>query len=156
MNDKELATSNSRLLQLADHLLNGKLGHATFDFAYYNLDKSGFNSGPTNICRTNGCAIGEMPIIWPRRFKFWSNGVIPYREGMPTTREFLGLVNQDYEVLFMPRSIPTHEGFGLPSWATKEEVAEQIKKFVQLRMEQRAKEQGQAHSPQAEFPPLGE
>lgn len=50
------------LRELAQHLLKGKLGHEKFDFATFN---EGFNG-----CGTNGCAIGECPVLWPEIWCF--------------------------------------------------------------------------------------
>lgn len=51
------------LRQLADHLLNGKLGHNIFSFTT-------FNNTEQNICGTVGCAAGECPIVWPDKWRF--------------------------------------------------------------------------------------
>ena len=51
------------LLELARHLDDGKLGHKIFDFAQY-------NSGNQAKCGTAGCAIGELPILYPDKWKF--------------------------------------------------------------------------------------
>lgn len=53
------------LLQLAEHLEKGQLGHQTFDFTT-------LNDGPfhTDGCGTTGCALGELPILFHDDWKF--------------------------------------------------------------------------------------
>lgn len=68
-----------RLRQLADHLLNGKLGHQIFNFAFYN-DRF------INKCGTSGCAIGECPIVFPDDW-IWTE------DGDPVTHENQGSVD---------------------------------------------------------------
>jgi hypothetical protein len=56
------------LRQLAEHLLHGKLGHEKFDFSRFN--------DAENTCGTNGCAAGELPILWPDQWGFGPNNNI--------------------------------------------------------------------------------
>jgi len=59
------------LRQLANHLLNGNLGHKVFDFSTFNKNpKIKFDEMGINECQTNGCAAGECPILWPDKFEF--------------------------------------------------------------------------------------
>ena len=75
------------LRQLAEHLLNGKLGHQRFDFTTFN-NVYDFVNGETNVCGTNGCAAGEMPFVWPDKFKFYKNVVVYINE--PIGFEYTG------------------------------------------------------------------
>ena len=59
----------NRLRKLADHLMYGQLGHKVFDFSKINWISSGQEFDKKG-CGTNGCAIGEMPIVFPRIFMF--------------------------------------------------------------------------------------
>jgi hypothetical protein len=53
-----------RLIKLIRHLERGKLGHKVFDFSTWDY-------GPkVNHCRTNGCAAGELPVIFPKLWHF--------------------------------------------------------------------------------------
>ncbi len=63
--------NKERLIQMAEHLESGKLGHEVFDFSTVNdifLPK----------CGTAGCAIGELPIIWPNNWKWSISGSISF------------------------------------------------------------------------------
>ncbi len=122
--------NKERLLKLANHLLNGKLGHKTFNFAIYNSNGDG--SIPINKCGTVGCAIGECPIVFPRSWTFDRHGLpvlkiyednfvmAPYESGC----KFFGIEYEDYIKLFTP-NLSTNRH------ATKEQVANNIIKFVE-------------------------
>lgn len=58
------------LLALARHLEFGNLAHKQFDF-------SCINSGPKDIrgCGTTGCAVGELPELWPGDWAWEVDGV---------------------------------------------------------------------------------
>ncbi len=49
------------LFAWANHLINEKLGHDNFDFNSYHKSSS---------CGTFGCAIGELPYVFPDTFEF--------------------------------------------------------------------------------------
>lgn len=73
-----------RLLKLIRHLERGKLGHPVFDFSCFNEGEK------VNGCRTNGCAIGECPVIFPKKWRFrmfidWPEEV-PVIKGLNTLR----------------------------------------------------------------------
>jgi len=62
-----------RLAQLAKHLAEGKLGHAVFNFGIWNgdIDSQTLSSVVTpHVCGTQGCAVGEAPILWPFDWTF--------------------------------------------------------------------------------------
>lgn len=64
-----------RLSQLADHLDSSNRGLDRFDFAHTCC----VNQGPYP-CGTSGCAMGEMPALWPDEWA-WTNlyGPLPPR-----------------------------------------------------------------------------
>lgn len=67
-------TSNQldRLEQLAAHIISPQRRHKEFDLARFNR---GLPSGQTNVCGTHGCALGELPALWPEQFKWVGGGV---------------------------------------------------------------------------------
>jgi hypothetical protein len=64
-----------RLRKLAKHIVSPKRGHAEFDFAR-------FNNMP-HACGTAGCAIGELPVLWPGTFAFTGTCITRKGWGMP-------------------------------------------------------------------------
>jgi hypothetical protein len=118
-----LSIYDRRLLKLADHLISGKLGHKVFDFALFN---GGFNSGvdwsKPNICGTNGCAIGELPVVWPKIFK-WQFTDQPTGTNIV---KWFDINKEEHDYLFFP----TDRKNSLPKNATKEAVAGRIYHFV--------------------------
>jgi hypothetical protein len=126
-----------RLEKLADHLLNGKLGHQQFDFAFYNRNfDDGFQS-----CGTAGCAMGELPIVWPDKFRFSGNSIEDITSpDMGTTsvgKVWFGLNTYQYDNLFMPNFLGIRfSKKELDVLATKEDVAENILAFVKIKREQ--------------------
>ena len=123
-----------RLLKLAAHLETGELGHEVFDFALINDAQ-----GPE--CGTRGCAIGELPIVFPDEWKFSSRGSVfmssPLEERRVNesgVRTFFSLSDKEYLFLFTPFDGPHSY---MPIWykvtdteAKKEEVAANIRRFV--------------------------
>lgn len=121
-----------RLEKLATHLESGKLGHKKFDFSTYN------NSG-TNKCGTAGCAIGELPILAPRDWKFDSMGFPKLRDSVSfiitnDVMDYFGLDEQEAHRLFYPieevNKELSPEGSVLPPSATRKQVARGIRKFL--------------------------
>jgi hypothetical protein len=122
-----------RLLKLADHLENGKMGHKEFDFAKY-------NRGPLddNGCGTAGCAMGECPFVFPDDFTFaLPHGDVTLKTHLFSSSTLLsGMIffdirNDEYSYLFNPRG--KHDVLGnnnLTQLSTKEEVAQNIRDFV--------------------------
>lgn len=76
-----------RLLALAAHLESGALGHDVFDFAAFNMVVQGsgavkqYRDVPAGVCGTNGCALGECPILFPDDWYFGDRG-IPMLRGL--------------------------------------------------------------------------
>ena len=124
--------NKERLLKLADHLERGKLGHKKFDYSTFNgCDAT------AHKCGTNGCAIGECPILFPNEWEFDKDGVPSLIESTGLTfgdiNEFFELSLEEAEYLFVPYSRHPKEGNKQAPFedATKEEVAAHIRKFVQ-------------------------
>ena len=135
-----------KLIQLAEHLLNGKLGHEKFNFDTFNSFDCGKRPedkdiGTENVCGTSGCAIGECPVLWPIEWKFSKVGVSlfgtpvagrpvlidceKYEEGtMDSACTFFDIDYKVYDYLFLPKA-PGRPN-SLKSNATKEEVAGRI------------------------------
>ena len=127
-----------RLLKLADHLEKGKLGHKKFDFSQWNGNASR-ELAPLNTCGTNGCAIGECPIVFPRLWKFGDyypelrrgHQGFPRKDAMP----FFGVSHEESHVLFIPRGdLEDGTRVGplrqMSARATRYRVAKQIRRFV--------------------------
>ncbi len=125
----------ARLKKLADHLLNGKLGHENFDFSCFNdgdIDKNG--------CGTLGCAIGECPIVFPKHWHFEENNYMfePHLIGsdrwseLDDACEFFGISDDAACHLFVPNDQDTYAfgGSELGRNATKEQVAANILSFI--------------------------
>jgi len=130
-----------KLLQLAQHLEIGVLGHKVFDFSTYNTNVlDNIVSYPPNECGTNGCAAGECPIIWPDlwEFNYLSGPVLKnptlddYNPYMSLV-EFFGLDPLMVDHLFFPRKQDTKlfGGNRLHENATKEQAAANIRAFVE-------------------------
>lgn len=146
------------LRKVADHLINGKLEHQVFDFSNYNIN-CGFDELPRSYCGTNGCAIGECPIIFPDDWEFKESGavgLISMNENsermdleIQSGQSFFRLSFEQYIHLFVSESQnplwvegadpneeedPETESFSymLHSNATKEEVAANILHFCNL------------------------
>jgi len=59
-------TQIKRLEKLAKHLEVGKLGHEIFDLNVVNT----LPLRPPYNCGTSGCAMGELPIVFPKSWEF--------------------------------------------------------------------------------------
>lgn len=136
-----------RLLKLAAHLETGKLGHIVFNFNVV-------NDSWEAKCGTQGCALGELPIVFPDIWKFSSRGSVlmshPFEECRlwrvsESVCAFFSLSGEEYTLLFMPLSdeeytllfTPHEPDPCMPLWyeftgskAKKEEVAANIRRFV--------------------------
>jgi hypothetical protein len=147
--------NKQRLLQIADHLESGKLLHKNFDFTVINANL--FEGAKlTNVddiahpCGTNGCAIGELPAIWPEDWTWISNSygkIIPRNTSEKAAlwkdvENWFDIDTAESSILFIPHDpndylpkvvIAGIRMDGLPSSATKEEVAANIRKFVSLK-----------------------
>lgn len=125
--------NKERLLQLAEHLEHGKLGHKVFDFSQY-------NNSIENTCGTMGCAIGECPIIWPNDWKFSIFGTprmsTKPMETLAATREWFDIDDESRLHLFTPfnQLVHIYGGESLDGEATKEQVAANIRAFVEKKL----------------------
>ena len=131
-----------RLKKLANHLIEGKLGHERFYFNVYN--SPGHGKFKRNGCGTAGCAIGECPIIFTewcfskynrepklrslRRSKHeWDAMDIEEISG----EKFFGLNRSQYSHLFLPySSAAIYGGVSLNSNATSKMVGNNILAFI--------------------------
>jgi hypothetical protein len=132
-----------RLRQLAEHLLHGKLGHAEFDFNYFNRLPASYTI-TENVCGTAGCALGECPILFPGEWQFQGNDLRlvgkPTRTASEAAARFFGITQTEVFHLFFPED-QQPEKFGgkeLSETATKEEVAENILAFIALKEQESA------------------
>lgn len=141
-----------RLLKLAQHLENGELGHKNFDFSCFNRDLLSkgvkLKVSTPGSCGTNGCAIGELPIIFPEYWEFSYPHSNPQLNAKYKGRKWResscsGDIIEDAQVffnidvleslhLFMPdgQNPNDYGGKNLGDYATKEEVAQNIRDFV--------------------------
>jgi hypothetical protein len=132
-----------RLLKLAEHLERGKLGHKVFDFSRVN----GFvNCNPSRkACGTNGCAMGELPVVFPKSFKFGDtigcetevvdvNGWDVHDAVDP----FFGLGSEESGHLFYPneQKPKLFGGRKLGPKATRKQVAANIRDFIKHKEKQ--------------------
>jgi len=133
--------NKERLLQLAEHLEHGDLGHVVFDFGHYNVDHTAFMR-PANKCGYAGCAIGECPILWPDNWHFNCAGrplLIAKGAGLCDERNsserWFDISVGESEHLFIPYEQNTDDYGGTPlrGNATRQEVAANIRTFVEYR-----------------------
>lgn len=130
----------TRLLKLADHLDAGRPGGHT----YFNFLK--ISNSTTAHCGSAGCALGELPIVFRRYWKFvsdtWSNVRLRKSKFKPNdtintsfghAAEFFDISNEDAKALFAPFSF--RYWVTKPKWltehATPKQVAKSIRKFVE-------------------------
>lgn len=153
-----MSIGDERLIQLADHLEKGRMGHREFDFTHINL---GFPYGQRHTCGTSGCAIGEMPIVWPDVWEFVDAGIPTVNmKGQITSNwrdnveAWFGIDRAQCNLLFMPDDHylndfndendysgdndairERHGAIPLPAYAGKEDVIANIRNFVKWRQE---------------------
>lgn len=129
-----------RLEKIATHLETGKLGHATFDFMVIN--------SALDTCGTNGCAIGEFPIIFKNDWRF-KHGVVELisaprrmsecpKQSTNTVAMYLDLTRLDVRFLFFPRVAQLYfveRNDMLLSWdSTRYRVATRIRRFIDYKL----------------------
>ena len=138
-----------RLLKLAEHLESGKLAHKRFDFRRINVDwVPGARTVESAIgyCGTSGCALGELPIVFPDDWSFSASNKdkLVVDDRAPNTvfdraQEFFELSEADCSALFAPESPRAWVGFdedefddepGLHGDASAKDVAQNIRDFV--------------------------
>lgn len=141
-----------RLLKLAKHLQSGKLGHKRFDFNNVHTVPRSMKSKviQDGFCGTAGCAMGELPIIFPNDWKFeipddgCTYPSVKYKDETPgwymnidddRVMEYFDISCSEYEHLFYPQAqiqdyiFPDRKGKMLSKTATKFEVAQNIEWF---------------------------
>lgn len=124
-----------RLLKLADHLEHGKLGHEKFDFRYWNWSENWMvgNALPKSECGTLGCAIGEMPILWPKRFMFRRWNVLNRKTqelNFHAVTEWFEISFDDAAALFSPNVGRWWAAGRLKYKSSREAVARSIREYV--------------------------
>lgn len=124
---------------LAKHLLTGKLGHKKFDFSSYNANEESAIQPYGNICGTNGCAIGELPFAFPKKFLFDGSGVRKIGEpySISCRSGLFGLTDNEFGHLFYPNDqikewSKNKRNFDIDGTATKKRVANNILYFCEL------------------------
>lgn len=134
-----------RLLKLATHLKEGKLGHKKFDFTWLNHDPKKSEQGLTYECGTLGCALGECPIVFPRQWKFDdTEGCEPNPilrkdtnsgDSFWDAEHFFGLNDNESGHLFAPgcQTVSKYGGKHLGNKATKIQVANNILAFLKIK-----------------------
>ena len=120
-----------RLIQMGNHLLHGDLGHERFDFRCYNR---GYTKEQT--CGTNGCAVGELPVLFPESWEFVSQYVrikdSDNKFVWEDVEDWYGIKHEEAYHLFMSSVQLTalYGGELLDEDATKEQVANNIFAFL--------------------------
>lgn len=119
-----------RLAELETHLRYGQLGHASFSFA---------RVVQLTPCGTAGCALGELPFIWPKDWRFEGRASESGYTGWPRmdlhdlfsgALDWFGIGMEEYDHLFLPgKQNPKYGGEYLSCSATAEEVAGNIRAF---------------------------
>lgn len=135
-----------RLLKLANHLENWrkdkKVGHKEFNFSTISTSES------TDVCGSAGCAVGELPVVFPRHFKYDKIGeeaIAPVLKkdndliDFAAAEVFFDLEKDDVYGLFAPNSQQSLSNYyetlfkSLPAYATPKQVARNIRKFVKVK-----------------------
>lgn len=130
-----------RLGIMAAHLEKGELGHLVFDFACFNRDYDDIGGQilpKPYSCGTNGCAIGECPIVWPGDWTFdrWGDPTLasaPFLTESEAAERWFGVTFRQYAHLFEPNEQQPHVfgGKTLVGNATCHEVAANIRAFIE-------------------------
>lgn len=123
-----------RLLKLADHLESGQRGHPAFDFTVLSQGER-----LANGCGSAGCALGELPFLFPREWFFirstdFFGGIYdPVMDGLNTREsgmEFFGIDRDEYENLFLMGDRAPWNDADLEDDATPQQVAQGLRNFV--------------------------
>lgn len=140
---EQLIEGTKHLRELEAHLRSEQLGHEKFDFTTINT----LNEEDVHKCGTAGCAMGEMPIVWPEQWGFFRTMVGKkttevYEEGEwdfsdHAIARWFGVYDDHEEPselmhLFYPNEQCTtiFGGKHLEDDATKEQVADNIDAFI--------------------------
>lgn len=122
--------NKERLLKLVEHLEQGKLGHDKFDFTH-------IHSENRHKCGTSGCALGELPFVFPEQFRLDRECCgVTYLYSKEMYSEFtlaakwFDISYNESSFLFSPNDDNDTDINLLKSSATKEQVAQHIREFV--------------------------
>ena len=122
---------------VSEHILNGVLGHKHFDFAHVNAS---VGDKCKTTCGTHGCAMGELPIIFPDQWEFGGpEGVRLIENAGGGFRydvcSFFEITGPEMDHLFYPdQQDPSRFGGSrLSDWATRDQVADNIDEFIELK-----------------------
>lgn len=127
-----------RLRILANHLLNGDLGHLVFDLSVMNAQEEGnYLNTEIDFCGSHGDAIGELPICFPQQWKFRlgdeDNVFLKNNSSNSTTfedvQDFFQLDENQLLDLFWTNRKKEWSSQILTSKSGKNEVANEIIKF---------------------------
>ncbi len=145
----------ARLEKLGRHILKGKLAHKVFDFSTVNSPYDNNFRCDNRRCCTNGCAFGEMPQLWPRKFAWDIFHVVDLRTRIRYTIEgaaweWFGLNAVEAYMLFVPlggssserehKSLARQSGCKvLPAYAGRIAVGNNILKMVKWKRSLRKK-----------------
>jgi len=130
-----------RLRRLAKHLRGTHRAHKKFDFGVVAQGKF-IND---NYCGSVGCALGELPAVWPKEWKweqnYWCDDMFDvflktHNSGITNiwnpVSNFFSITNDQAYHLFKPRKQMPQQfgGKELDEYATAEQVADNIDAFI--------------------------
>lgn len=121
-----------RLQKLEDHLREGKLFHKEFDITLWNDTTSA-------MCGTSGCAIGELPELFPDKWG-WRHDGMPFLKSSRFNTvgingsKFFNLEPDEFDHLFVSHSqdVNSFGGEMLRRNATPLDVANNIHEFLEI------------------------
>lgn len=130
-----------RLEMLLKHMESEPLSVDRFDFSTFrSYDRSYDQDDSESVCGTAGCMGGELPIVFPESWEIQRNCV--FRTGdidyglspMDQIKRFFNLTESEAYHLFMPdyQAPELYGGVLLHNHATKEEVTENLRIFIEL------------------------
>jgi len=91
-----------RLEKLAHHLESGRPGgHVKFDFNVFHTPP---DTTPSQNCGSAGCALGELPVLFPEQWRFTTPE--DFAGGMGVVLKHANLVNYDAAAAFFEISLP--------------------------------------------------
>jgi hypothetical protein len=118
------------LRELALHLVSNKRGHKKFDFSTINND--------INICGSAGCALGELPILYPNDWIFKNEVVYLIKDSnyssFSDASKFFNIYESLSMHLFCPMCQDTelYGGQYLNRHGTAKEVSDNILAYCEL------------------------
>lgn len=121
------------LEKIVNHLRYGQLGHSKFDFNIVHRD----SPDPDDIMGygSAGCVIGEFPFIFPEKYtqkQIFDRHISHQVDGIMS---YLGISYNDFYYLFYPHGSFRCDNL-LSEFATKEQVADNIEKFIKIKKEE--------------------